>query len=102
MAVTVAFWSSVTMQVPVPEHPPPLHPPKSVPDAVSVTEVPILNEATQVVGQSMPVGFEVTVPVPTKTMERVWGLSAVLVTNVPLPKQSLFGTPPESERIWYT
>ena len=22
--------------------------------------------------------------------------------NVPLPKQSMFGTPPDSERIWYT
>ena len=42
--------------------------------AVNVMEVPLLNAAVQVAPlapQSMPVGFDVTVPVPTNTTESI-------------------------------
>jgi hypothetical protein len=55
------------VQVPVPLHPPPLQPTKIEPDvaaAVSVTELPVGNEALQVSPQLMPAGLLVTVPVP--------------------------------------
>jgi hypothetical protein len=45
VAVTVAAALIVTVQVPVPLHPPPLHPANVDPDAaaaVSTTEVPVL------------------------------------------------------------
>jgi len=56
----------VTLQVPVPLHAPP-HPAKmalAAGVAVSVTFVPDLKAALQVVGQLIPVGVLVTVPVP--------------------------------------
>src|SRR5262245_27791616 len=55
------------VQVPVPLHPPPLQPSKIEPAAaaaVSVTELPVGNEALQVFPQLMPPGLLVTVPVP--------------------------------------
>src|SRR5207249_7013192 len=48
VAVTVVAAFSVTAQVPVPEHPPPLHPVNVEPAAgaaVSVTTVPFANDA---------------------------------------------------------
>src|SRR5437899_1262843 len=75
-AVTVVLAVSVTLQVPVPEQPPPLQPAKVEPVAgfaVSVTNVPLSNEAEQVTPQSIPGGLEVTVPLPepSRVTERV-------------------------------
>src|SRR5881296_3542383 len=58
---------SVTVQVPVPEQPPPLQPVKVEPAAgvaVKVTAVPPANAAEHVGPQEMPAGALVTVPVP--------------------------------------
>ena len=58
---------SVTVQVPVPEQPPPLQPVKVEPaagTAVKATAVPLANAAEQVVPQEIPAGLLVTVPVP--------------------------------------
>ncbi|MBI3607018.1 MAG: hypothetical protein HY207_03520 [Nitrospirae bacterium] len=57
----------VTLQVPAPVHPPPLHPLKNDPDAavaVRVTLAPLAKVAEQVEPQSIPVGALVTVPLP--------------------------------------
>src|SRR5207249_3291538 len=66
-AVTVVAAETVTAQVPVPEHPPPLQPVKVEPAAavaVSVTAVPLVKLAKQVAPQLMPAGALVTVPLP--------------------------------------
>ena len=58
---------SATVQVPVPEQPPPLQPLKVEPAAgvaVKVTPVPLANAAEQVVPHEIPAGLLVTVPVP--------------------------------------
>ena len=68
VAVTVVLLESVTVQVPVPLHPPPLHPknvellPAGL--AVSVTAVPPLKPAEQMLPHEMPAGELVTVPFP--------------------------------------
>jgi hypothetical protein len=65
--VTVVAAPSVTVQVPVPEHPPPLQPVKVEPPAgvaVKVTALPLANAAEHVVPQEIPAGLLVTVPVP--------------------------------------
>jgi len=67
VAVTVVAAESVTVQAPVPEHPPPVQPLKVEPPAgaaVSVTAVPLVKLAAQVAPQSMPAGELVTVPLP--------------------------------------
>src|SRR2546422_7866356 len=67
IAVTACAAFTVTVQVPVPEQPPPLQPLKVEPAAgaaVSVTEVPLANAAEQVVPQETPAGALVMVPVP--------------------------------------
>src|SRR5207249_2771397 len=67
VAVTVCAALIVTVQVPVPEQPPPLQPEKVEPAAgaaVKVTEVPLANAAAQVAPQAMPAGALVTVPLP--------------------------------------
>jgi hypothetical protein len=76
VAVTVVRAFNVIVQVPVPEQPPPLHPPKPGPEAVSVTDVPLLNEAIQVAPQLIPAGLDVTVPVPATTIDSVGRLKA--------------------------
>jgi len=71
VAVTVVAAFKVTEQVPVPEQPPPLQPVKIEPlagVAVSVTNVPLSNEAEQVAPQSIPGGSEVTVPLPVPAL----------------------------------
>ena len=76
--MTVVFWPRITTQVPVPAQPPPLQPEKVAPPdgvAVNVTDVPLLNAAVQVAPQLMPVGFDVTVPVPATTTESVGKLN---------------------------
>jgi hypothetical protein len=65
VAVTVVSAVIGTVQVPVPEQPPPLQPVKVEPTAataVRMTEVLKVNEQTE--PQSMPVGALVTVPLP--------------------------------------
>ena len=57
--------ASATVQVEMPEQPPPLHPEKVeslAAAAVSVTEVPCAKLAVQVPPQSMPDGLLVTEP----------------------------------------
>ncbi len=109
VAVTLVAAFSVTVQAPVPEQPPPVHPEK--PDslaavAVSVTAVPPAKLAlavVQVASQLMPAGEESTVPRPEPTLVTVsvWLTVAVgvkvartlvaafIVTRqVPVPEQS--------------
>jgi len=92
----------VTVQVPVPEQPPPLQPEKVEPAAgvaVRVTAVPMVNEAEQVAPHEMPEGALVTVPLPVPvlvtlrakdcwTKPAVTVVAAVSVTvQVPVPEQ---------------
>jgi hypothetical protein len=66
VAVTKCDVAMFTVQEPVPVQSPP-HPLKVEPAlgvAVSVTKVPLVNEARQVAGQLMPAGVLLTVPVP--------------------------------------
>src|SRR5438034_679532 len=71
VAVTVVAAETVTTQVPVPEHPPPLQPLKVEPVAglaVSVTAVPLVKLAEQVAPQVIPAGELVTVPLPVPAL----------------------------------
>ena len=83
VAVTVVAALKVTVQVPVPVHPPPLQPLKVEPAAgaaVSVTAVPLAKLAEQVTPQVMPVGALVTVPAPVPAFETVSAKGGVKVT----------------------
>src|SRR5205823_13880690 len=74
VAVTVVAAMTVTVQAPVPEHPPPLQPVKVEPAAavaVSVTAVPLVKLAEQVAPQVMPAGVLVAVPLPVPALETV-------------------------------
>lgn len=67
VAVTVSAAFIVTEHVPVPEHPAPLQPAKTDPDAgaaVSVTLVPPVKLAEHPLPQVIPAGLLVTVPAP--------------------------------------
>ena len=92
----------VTMQVPVPEQPPPLQPVKVEPAsgvAVRVTAVPTVNEAEQAAPQEIPEGALLTVPPPVPvlvtlrandcwTKPAVTEAAALIVTmQVPVPEQ---------------
>src|SRR5207249_698877 len=71
VAVTVVAALTVTVQAPVPEHPPPAQPVKVEPAAavaVSVTAVPLVKLAEQVAPQVMPAGELVTVPLPVPAL----------------------------------
>jgi hypothetical protein len=73
-AVTVVAAFIVTVQVPLPVQPPPLHPVKVEPGAaaaVRVTAVPSANEAEQVAPHEMPAGLLVTVPLPAPALKTV-------------------------------
>src|SRR5213596_1955879 len=102
VAVTVVAAETVTTQVPVPEHPPPLQPLKVEPMAglaVSVTAVPLVKLAEQVAPQVIPAGKLVTVPLPVPAgvtvRVKVWSakvavtvVAALRVTvQVPVPEQ---------------
>jgi len=74
VAVTVVAALSVTVQVPVPEQPPPLQPEKVEPAAgvvVKVIAVPLANDATHVVPHEIPAGLLLTVPLPAPVLEAV-------------------------------
>ena len=65
--MTVVAALSVTVQVPVPEQPPPLQPVNVDPAAgvaVKVTAVPVANGAEHVAPHEIPEGLLVTVPIP--------------------------------------
>jgi hypothetical protein len=67
VAVTLSLDATVTLQAPLPEHPPPLHPVKVLPPvgvAVSVTCVFGAKLAEQAGTQLIPPEELVTVPVP--------------------------------------
>ena len=71
MAVTVVAAVSETVQVLVPEQPPPLQPVKVEPAsgaAVRVTAAPLANAAVHVAPQEIPPGLLVTVPVPVPAL----------------------------------
>ncbi len=91
---------SVTVQVPVPEQPPPLQPVKVEPAAgaaVKVTAVPLAYVAEQVAPHEIPAGALVTVPEPVLlTVSVKVGTAKVAVTvvaalsvtvQVPVPEQ---------------
>src|SRR5437773_6450261 len=103
VAVTVCAAFTVTVQVAVPEQPPPLQPAKVEPAtgaAVKVTEVPLANAAAQVAPHATPAGALVTLPVPAPALltvsVKVWianvavtEVAALIVTvQVPEPAQS--------------
>ena len=74
VAVTFCAALMVTVQEPVPEHPPPVQPVKVDPPlgaAVSVTLVPLVKLALHVLPQLIPAGLEVTVPVPVPLLVTV-------------------------------
>ena len=74
VAVTETASFMVTVQVPVPEQPPPDQPVKFellAAVAVRVTEVPNANACAQVDPQSIPAGELVTVPEPVPAFETV-------------------------------
>jgi hypothetical protein len=86
VAVTAlsAFIVTVQGDVPTPSQPPPFHPVKTASVmgvAVNVTAVPEEKPALQVVPQSIPDGFEVTVPSPTTVTDRVRPDTNVAVTS---------------------
>jgi hypothetical protein len=67
VAVTVVAAFIDTVQVPVPEQPPPLHPPNVDPDAaaaVSATDVLLAKTSVQSAPQLIPVPVTVPLPVP--------------------------------------
>jgi dUTPase len=71
LKVAVTDWAAliVTVQLPVPVQPPPLHPAKVQPAAgvsVRVTLAPLAKFATQVPGQPIPGGLLETVPLPAR------------------------------------
>jgi hypothetical protein len=89
LALTACAALIVTTQVPVPLHPAPLQPVNVEPlnaVAVKVTDVPLANEALQVVPQVIPVGLLVTVPSPLPTFVTVnVCVSVIFATKASLP-----------------
>jgi hypothetical protein len=100
LAVTVVAAFSVTLQVPVPEQPPPLQPEKVEPAAgaaVRVTTVPLLNAAEHVAPHVIPAGLLVTVPVPAPGLltDSVRGTVKLAVTVVAAPSATVQVPVPE-------
>ena len=87
VAVTFRAEFMVTAQEPVPEHAP-LQPVKLDPVAgmaVSVTVVPIVKSALQVLPQSIPPILEVTVPVPVPAFDTLIGYACRRTNATPVP-----------------
>jgi hypothetical protein len=95
VAVTLVAAESVTVQVPVPLHPPPLQPANVEPEAAAaakVTLAPLVKPTEQAVPQLMPVGLLVTVPLPVPAgvtvSVAVWRSKvAVTVASAPADKR---------------
>lgn len=103
VAVTAVSTDIDTEQVPVPLHPPPVQPVNLEPVAAVAVRTTVSVElyvAEQAVPQLIPVGFDVTVPVPdpewvtmsvfcTSVKVAVTDLAAVIDTvQVPVPEQA--------------
>jgi len=98
LAVTEVAAFTVTVQVPVPVHPPPLQPVKVEPAAaaaVNVTDVPFANDAEHVAPHDMPVGLLVTVPLPAPALETV----SVEVADAPVPLTSRETVSPSAVKL---
>jgi hypothetical protein len=95
--VAVTFTSAVmeTMQVPVPEQPPPDQPANADPSetvgvAVKVTlPLPLANSAEHVAPQVMPVGAELTIPVPPTLLLTVRACPAPHVPPALVPEPAV-------------
>ena len=105
VAVTDSSAFIVTVQVPVPEHPPPDQPVNVEPDpgvAVNVTCVPTSNGAEQVLPQSIPAAELITVPDPPPAVAAVslWVVEATLLEYTSIqPPLSTYRWPAESVAI---
>src|SRR5206468_3525502 len=100
VTVTAVAPLSVTVHGPVPEQPPPLQPVKAKPAAgvaVSITTVPLVNEAEHVAPHEIPAGALVTVPLPAplRFTVSVWSGTKVAVTVVSAPSGTVHGPVPE-------
>src|SRR5262245_57374170 len=98
VAVTEVAALIVTVQVPVPEHPPPLQPVNVEPAAaaaVSVTDVPLVKEAEHVAPQEIPAGLLVTVPLPAPALETV----SVEPVDTPVPLTSRDSVSPSAVKL---
>ena len=98
VAVTEVAAVIVTVQVPVPEQPPPLQPVNVEPApgaAVSVTIVPGVNEAAHVAPQEIPAGLLVTVPVPAPAVDTV----SVEPVETPTPVTSRDSVSPSAVKL---
>src|SRR5882672_1770788 len=98
VAVTEVAALIATVQVPVPEHPPPLQPVNVEPAAaadVNVTEVPLVNDAEQVAPQEIPAGLLVTVPLPAPALETV----SVEPVDTPVPDKSRESESPSAVKL---
>ena len=92
VAVTLSAALIVTTQLPVPLHPPPLQPANVLPlfgVAVSVTCVPLAKFAEQVLGQVIPAGELLTLPVPVPASVTV-NANVVVVLNVAVTASAAF------------
>jgi hypothetical protein len=98
----VTLWAAlmVTVQVPVPVQPPPVQPEKVEPAAgaaVSVTAVPLANEAEHVAPHEMPAGLLVTVPLPVPDLATV----NVEVVDTPVPVTSRDTVSPSAVKLTF-
>jgi len=105
VAVTEVAAFTVTVQVPVPEQPPPLQPVKvelAASEAVKETAAPFVNEAEHVAPQEMPAGLLVTVPLPAPVVETVSvdvGVVDVDDVDTPVPVTSDERVSPSAEKL---
>jgi len=88
-AVIVKTQVAVPVQPPVPDHPLNVDPAAGV--AVSVTAVPLMNDAEQLAAQLRPAGADVTVPPPAPALVYVTANAAVL-TDGTFDSADGFGT----------
>jgi len=99
-AVTEVAAFMVTVQVPVPEQPPPLQLVNVEPaaaEADSVTMVPFVNEAEHVVPHEIPAGLLVTVPLPAPAMDTV----SVEPVPTPVPLTSRDSVSPSAVKLTF-
>src|SRR5438132_12851464 len=89
VAVTVVAAFIVTVQPPVPEQPPPLHPSKVDPlpaTALNLIEVPDTTVSLQSPGQLMPAPLLLPAPVPPSDTARAKVEGAAVPTGTPVPE----------------